>query len=119
MRTERTKKVSQATSRYAIAGISRLVADTTTTFVTQESHNGISRAHIGREAIIQGIVNKAVDDKVRSVEFKNLLIRIIEDVPSSPHHVMKMTGAMLENQNFVASLATIVKKETEKAGDIE
>lgn len=67
--------------------------------------------------MIQGLINKAVDDKLRSVEFEKRLLHSIEDVTLSPRHLTKMMRAMLHNQDFIVSATTIVKMETEQAID--
>lgn len=69
--------------------------------------------------MLQGLVNKAFDVKLRSVKFENRLLRDTEGVTSSPRPIKRMVEAMLDKQDFIAPAATIVKKETERAVDVE
>lgn len=67
----------------------------------------------------QGLINEVIDEKRISVKFKNHLLCEIEEVSSSPQHVMKMKEFMLENRDFIAPVSTIVKIETKKPVDVD
>lgn len=71
------------------------------------------------EAMLQGFVNKAIGEKLRSGEFENRLTRLNEQMTSSPGHVTRMTETMLNSRDFTAQVAAVVKKETEKAVNVE
>lgn len=67
--------------------------------------------------MLKGLVNNMLGEELNSVRFKDRLLRKIEEVTSSCRQAKKMTEAMLDDQGFVAPLATNVKRETRKAGD--
>lgn len=116
MCAERTEDVSQATLRDAIAGIQSFIKDIVTTMVTQEGHNGTSRTDNRLEAMLQDIVNKVTDDKLRLVEFESRLLRKIGDATSIPRHVKSMTGAMSDNQNFIGPAGDDYREERSRVG---
>lgn len=90
MRAKRTGKVSWATSWNAIADIIDLIEDAVTASATQEGENGISRTDYRLEAIFRGVIDKAIDNQSRSVEFERHLIWTIKDVTLSPQQVTGM-----------------------------
>lgn len=84
-------------------------------FVSSEGRNRISRTDNRLEPLLQDLVNKGIDDNLRSAEYENRFLQIIEDVKSPSRHLMMMTEAMLDDQDLTALAATNVKKKTEKA----
>lgn len=53
------------------------------------------------------------------LEPENRLLRKNENVTFSSRCMKRITKAILDNHDFIASVATIVKKDTEKALDIK
>lgn len=100
-------------------GISGLVEDAVTAFVTTEGRNEISRAAEGLEAIPQGLLNKLTDEKWRPFEFENRLFSIIRDVKLLPWRLKRMMDAMLDSLDFIAQLAPIVKNQSKEAVDVK
>lgn len=119
MCAERSETVRQVLLWDAIGSIPDLVEDAVTAFLNQDSRYEISKNNNRLEDQLPSLVNKAVDDKSRSVEFDNRLLRTVEDVTSSTQHLMSMTEAALDNQDFITVVATIIKKEAKKAIDVE
>lgn len=66
-----------------------------------------------------GCLKKGDGRKVKVGQIESRLIHGLEVVASSPWLVKKMTEAIFDNQCFIAPLATNVKNETKKAGDVE
>lgn len=85
----------------------------------REGCNTLSGTDNRLEAMLQGFVNYAIDQKLRSVKLENHLIRTIEDVTLAPRYLARMTKDILDNQDFIAQVATIVDKETEEPVDVE
>lgn len=69
--------------------------------------------------MLQGLLNKTPDEKLNFAGFENRLLRKIEEATPSRRKVKKMTEAMLDNQDFIAPVATIVKEETKKRVDVK
>lgn len=84
-----------------------------------EGQNRIARTENRLENMLQGLVNKTIDEKFNSVEFENGLLPKIEDVTSSQRPETRMTEAMLDKQDFIAPVIKVFMKETEKALDVE
>lgn len=61
----RTVHLSSATLRAAIAGILGFIEDPMTAFVTPDDRYGIPRTNKQSDAMLQDLVNKAIDDKLR------------------------------------------------------
>lgn len=86
----------KAILRDAIAGILALAEDDVTTLATQACQNEISRTDNRLDAMLQDLVNKAIADKLRPVEFENRLLRTIGDVISSPWYLTKNERGRVE-----------------------
>lgn len=69
--------------------------------------------------MLQGSINKMIDAELKYVEFGSHHFRKNSRRNKSPSDVTKITKAVLDNQDGIASVATILKKETEKAVDAE
>lgn len=119
MRIEETATVRQATMKDAIVGISGLIENAMTALITSEGHSRIAKTANCLEAMLWGLFNKAIDQKLRFVKFENRLLLGIENVAPSTGHVAKLTEAVLDNQDFIAPVPQTVEKETEKALEIE
>lgn len=63
----------------------------------------------------KSFLNKMFDEKLDSIKFKDRPLRKIKEVTPSRRHVQKMTEEMLAYQDFIALVATIIKKEIKKA----
>lgn len=70
--------VSQAALRDIIVCITRMIEDAMTTFVTHREHNGVKRADSRLQAMSQGLGNKALYEKLNTVEREDRLRRKIE-----------------------------------------
>lgn len=119
MRVQKMVTVCQKTLRNSITGIPVLIGKNVTALVIIKACNEIWKTESRLEAMLQGLVNKAIDEKLWSINVENCVLRKIEDVASSPRHVTRVTETMLDNQGFVTPLAAIVKKEAETAVDDE
>lgn len=111
--------MSQANLTDAIPGIPGLIESAVTALIIPEGHNGIVTTNNRIEVMLQGLVNKAIDKKVRSIELENYLACKVENLTSWPRYGTKTTEKMLDNQDFIAPLAAVVKKETKKGVDVE
>lgn len=60
-----------------------------------------------------------LEEKLNSVEFENQLFRKIGEAESSRRQVKNRTEIILDYQNFIALVANIFTKESNKAVDIE
>lgn len=69
--------------------------------------------------MLQRLATKAIDEKLRLVEFGDRLFRKIDGVTSSPRFVMRMTETILDCQNFILSVTAFVRKKSEIAVDVE
>lgn len=78
------------------------------TFVNLEAHNGMASANNRLVATPQGLVNQAINEKLRSVELEKRLLRRIEDVAFSRRYASTMREAMLLSQDFIAQVAKSV-----------
>lgn len=87
--------------------------------VTRKGHSRISRTDNRLEALISGLVDETIDEKLRFVDFENRPLRRIAHVTSSLRHVKQMTEAMLDNQAFITAVVIIVRKEVKKVVDVE
>lgn len=67
--------------------------------------------------MLQGLVNKALDKKLNFVEIERYLLCKVEEAATSRWQVKKVEQAMLEDKDFIAPAAAIVKKESKKAVD--
>lgn len=68
--------------------------------------------------MLRGLVNKETGDKLGSFLLENRVLLIIKDATLSPQQLIKVTEAMSDNQDLIASAVTIVSKKTEKALDV-
>lgn len=119
MRSGSTVTVSQTTLMYAITSISRFIEDTMIALVTPEGPNTVKRKENQLQAILQSFANKRIDGILDAVEFESRLLWKFEEATSSRLHVRNMTERMLDYQCFDASVATNVKKDTEKTVAVE
>lgn len=69
--------------------------------------------------MLQGLVNETYYNKFKSADFKNYTFRGIGDVTSSPRHFTKIPEVILDNQDFISSVATNVEQKILKAVDVE
>lgn len=69
--------------------------------------------------MLQGLVKKKVDKRLNSVEIEKRLIRKTDGLASLPRHLTRMAEVMLDNQDYIAPVSSILKKETEKAVHIK
>lgn len=97
MRTERSVTVSRDRLRDAIGGISGLIEDTITALIILESSTGITRTDNRQEAVPQCLLNEAIDEKLRFIEFEARPHRKIKDVTSLPRRMTNTTEAILHN----------------------
>lgn len=100
IRAERVVLVRQTTLRDAIVGILGLMEDAVTAFVSTESQNGVKMADSLLKDMIQRLLNKTLDEKQNSVEFKDHLLRKIEKETPSRQQVKRGTQAMSEDQEL-------------------
>lgn len=114
MRAEWTTIVVQATLRDAITGIPGLSEDDVTAFVILEVQNRAKRADNKVQAMLQGLLNKEIDEKLKSVTFEDYLLRKIEEETVSRQQVKKLTEAMLHNRAFITPVATISRSEARR-----
>lgn len=103
--------------RDAIEGIAGLIEDTVIDLVTAEGHNEVKRADYRLQAMLQGLFNKKLDEKLNSVEIEDSLLRKIEEVTPSRWIIKKMKDATLEDRDVIAPVETTIKKETKKSVD--
>lgn len=119
MHTERAVAVSQAILQDSIAGIPVSIKDAVTGLVTPKSQNRVKTTDDLLQAMLQGLFNNTLEEKLNFIQFEGDVLRKTEEATLSRQHVTNMTKAMLENQNFIALIATITRNETKKAVDIE
>lgn len=74
----------------------------------------MKRANIQLQAFPPGLVNKTLHEKQNSVHSEDFLLWKIEEATPSCWQVKKMTEAMLDDQEFIAPVAKIAKKETKE-----
>lgn len=115
MRAKRTVSVSQETLMVALNSNPGLIEDEATALVTQKGHKEIKRTENRVMSMLQGLVNKLVDEKVNSVRLESRILRKIGKVAPLPRDVTNMTATILDNQDSIASVAKITNEEAEKA----
>lgn len=79
----------------------------------------ISRTAYRLEVMLPRLVNETFNNKFKSADLYNDILRGIGDVTLSPRHLPKMAKASLDNQDFIASVATNVEQKILKAEDVE
>lgn len=94
---ERTVRVSQAASSNNICPIHNLIQDSFTTLVIAGGQNLIQSTENEPEAMLQGLVNKGIDDKLKYLKLESHLIRWNEKVRPSPQQVEGITKELLNN----------------------
>lgn len=119
MRAERTATVSQETLLHDTAGISGLIEEALTASLTAKGHNGVNKTDNRLEGMLQGLAERTLGDTSRSIKFEGSLLRNIKKETPSGRNVPKMTIAILDNQDFIASVVTIVTKEMRSDVDID
>lgn len=85
--------------------------------VTSEEHGGVKRADKRLHATLHSLVDKTLNKKLNSFDFENRLLRKIEKATPPCREAKKVTQATLEDQYFIAQVATFIKRETKKAVD--
>lgn len=115
MRVEKTVTVYQATLRDAIAGIHGLIKNAVTDMVTTEGHNVVKWTGNRLQAMLQRLSNKTLDEKLISVEFECRLLQKIDEATTSHRPMTKMTEAVLDNHNFIASVETLSRRKPKRA----
>lgn len=80
MRAKAVIPVSRATMTDAIAGIMRSTEEAVTAFFISDAHNGVSRTDNRLKTMLQSLVNRVINKKLRSIEFENRLLRKIERI---------------------------------------
>lgn len=115
MRSRKTVTVSHVMLLDDSADIPGLVDDAVIALVTLKGHNKVKTTDNCVQVVLQGFVNNTLDEKLNSVEFEDHLLQKIEGVTPSRQQVKNMAGTMFHNQDIIASVAKIVKKETKKA----
>lgn len=104
--------ISRAALREAMAGSAGLINGPVPDLRTPKDHNEVGRTECLSEAILQCVVKKAINEKLGSVKFKAWLICQAMDVTSSPANMKQVKETMMSNQDFIATVTTIVKKIT-------
>lgn len=117
MRAERVVAISQTTLRDAIADISTFIEDAVTALAPSKSHSGGKSADNSLEVILQGPVNKSIEQKLIFIDLKACLLQKNEEVIPSRRQVKNITELRLEEQDFIAPVETIFKEETKKVVD--
>lgn len=69
--------------------------------------------------MLQDLFSMVIDEKLRFSEFESSLLRKIEVLTTSSRLITGMMEAMLDNQDFIGLVMTIVKRVVMKAVDIE
>lgn len=69
MCAERTVTVRQTTLRDALECIPGLIEDSTTALITYEGQNGTGTINTRLEAMLQSLINKAIDENLNFVKF--------------------------------------------------
>lgn len=119
MHAERVAIVSQATLMDVTVGISWLIEDAVTAFVALERKNRVNGMSSVIPALLQSLVSKTLNKTLISVKLEDRHLREIEEASLLRRTVKKLTAAILKEQDYIASLATIVRKETKKAPDAD
>lgn len=117
--TERTVAVSQKALRDAIMAITNFFDGAVTALASFKCYDGITKTGYRPEAMINGLDNKAFDEKLTSVEFKNCLRGVIEIVTLLHRQVVRTTEVLLDRQAFIARVSSIVKNKIPKTKDTE
>lgn len=71
MRAERPVTVSQETLRFPIVSINRLLKEAVTALRTMEAYNGVKRADSRVQDMLQGMLNKRLDEKMNFLSFED------------------------------------------------
>lgn len=74
MHAERTVNLNETTLRDATANISGLIESAVTALVTLGDPNRITRPDNRQKCILQGFVNKKIDEELNSIRFKSPLL---------------------------------------------
>lgn len=119
MRAEETVAMGSGALRDDMAGNANFIENVVTSLVTLKGDNRISTMDNRLEAMIKGLFNQVIEEKLISVKSKHRVLRKIEDETLSPRHGPSMTEPMLDNQDFMAPMATKTEKETVKAVQFE
>lgn len=69
--------------------------------------------------MLQGLVDKAINENSRSVQFENRFLRKVEDVTSSPQPITRFTEPKFYNGYFIFAVSSIVNKKAEMAVKFE
>lgn len=69
--------------------------------------------------LLQGLVNRTLSEKRNAIIFQDCPLQKIKEGTPSHRQVKKLTEAVLDNQDFVAPGAIIVRNETKKAIDVK
>lgn len=64
--------------------------------------------------MLEGLVNRRLDEKINSVKLEDRLLRKMVEVTPLLRKVKKVTKAMLQYQDFLRPVAIIVKKEAKE-----
>lgn len=103
----------------AIAGILGLTKGIMTDFITPEGHRNISKTENQQHSMLRTVKNNLTDRKWNPIGFENRFSHKIMDIALPPRYVKRMTKVWWDDQNFVAPVVAISRKETEKAMDVE
>lgn len=66
--------------------------------------------------MLQGVEKQTLIDRMSFVNFEDRLVRKIKEATPLRRQVRKMTKVMLHNQDFIASVAAVVKKYLKYCG---
>lgn len=116
MRDESTITIYQVSNSDVITGIFDFFEYTVTALVIPEGLDKITRTDNRLQVMLQGLIKKAFDERLKSVRFETSRLKNLGEAPTSPRNVAKILEAPLENQGFLAPRAMIVKKNQEDRG---
>lgn len=115
MCAEMTELVSQATLRNVIGGIPGFFEEAVKVLGTFEGRNRVRSADNRLLVMLQGSVNRTFDERLNCAELDGWLCQKIEEATPSRLKLKKVTKSISEDQDFIAPVVTIEKKETKKA----
>lgn len=117
-KTEKSLIVNAADAKEAISGISYLCENGLTATLTPSPDNGKPYDESRTAAMVQAIVDKTVFAKFESVDFDLCLPQTPDDIVSSLQYLFKLTEAQLDTDEFLKTVAHVVKTKAEKVVDI-
>lgn len=115
MRAEKKLIVRQAPLKDAIAGIPGLIVDTVIALVTPQGQNGVKRADIHLQAMLQGLMHRTLHERLNYVKFEDCLLPEVKEATPARRQVRKVMEAVSEDQDFIAWVSKIIKKKIKKA----